>query len=591
MNKKDYRLIFALVIVYSIFALVNLGSLKAPETFWQPATAGESFYADLGTNQTIKKVNSFAGPGDGSFKVEFSNDLKNWHDAQSIKRDYGNVFAWSTLNLTVNAQYVKVTAENPGFRLNEIALYGDKIDKPLPVQIVVPGVKSKQTKGKPSYVFDEADQAAYQPSYLNGTYFDEIYHARTAYEQLHQIEPFESTHPPLGKIIIGLGTSIFGMNPFGWRIMGTLLGIAMIPILYKFGKVLFKKTEYAFIGAFLLTFDFMHFVQTRIATIDVYGVFFIILMYYYMYRFNQLNFYKISLRKTLVPLALSGLFFGLGAASKWTGIYAGAGLAVLFFLTLYERYREYAQAKRRLVTKHIVKKDDAVQSNYRYIIDVFPLAATKTIAWCALFFIAVPAVIYVLSYIPFMMVPGPGHGLHDVLTYQQHMYDYHKNLKATHPFSSTWWQWPIMEKPLWYYGGQVPTGKTSVIVALGNPAVWWVGIPAIFSTLWIGLRKKDKVVLFLFVAMCANYLPWVLVPRLTFIYHYFAMVPFMIFCIVYVIKHMKETSSDPAINYLLYWYLGLVLLLFLMFYPILSGAVVNASYVTNYLKWFSSWIF
>ena len=35
---------------------------------------------------------------------------------------------------------------------------------------------------------------------------------------------------------------------------------------------------------------------------------------------------------------------GLGIASKWTGIYAGAGLAVLFFITLYKRYSEYRVA-------------------------------------------------------------------------------------------------------------------------------------------------------------------------------------------------------------------------------------------------------
>ena len=33
-------------------------------------------------------------------------------------------------------------------------------------------------------------------------------------------------------------------------------------------------------------------------------------------------------------LALSGLFFGLGAASKWTCLYAGAGLGVLWVLAL-----------------------------------------------------------------------------------------------------------------------------------------------------------------------------------------------------------------------------------------------------------------
>jgi Gpi18-like mannosyltransferase/predicted membrane-bound dolichyl-phosphate-mannose-protein mannosyltransferase len=591
LKKLDYRLIAILTLVYALFALINLGSFKAPESYWQPANAGESLYAHLGSTQDIKKVNSFGGPGDGSFKIEFSNDLKAWHDAATIERKGGDVFAWKSLGVSVSAKYVKVTSVNPGFRLNEIALYGDDPKKPLHVEIVVPGTKSQLTKGKPSLVFDEPDQAAYQANYMNSTYFDEIYHARTAYEHMHSIEPYESTHPPLGKIFIGFGTAIFGMNPFGWRIMGTLFGIAMIPIFYAFGKQLFRKTEYAFMGAFLLAFDFMHFVQTRISTIDVYGVFFIILMYYYMYRYYRLSFYNTPLKATLKPLALSALFFGLGAASKWIAIYAGAGLAILLVLVLFERYREYLEAKRLLVTKHVVKKEDAAQSYYRHIIETFQPSLVKTLAWCLLFFLAVPGVIYVLSYLPFMLVPGPGHGLYDVFTYQKHIYDYHKNLVATHPFSSTWWQWPIMEKPLWYYGGQVAAGKTSLIVALGNPAVWWVGIPAIISTLWIGVRKKDKRVLFLFIAMCANYVPWMLVARLTFIYHFFAMLPFLIFCIVYVIRHLKEKYPSGFMNKIIYGYYAAVFLLFLVFYPILSGVIVNRSYVTHFLTWFKSWIF
>ncbi|MEX2461238.1 MAG: glycosyltransferase family 39 protein [Paenibacillaceae bacterium] len=591
LNKLDYWLIAGLTLVYLVFALINLGSFKAPETYWQPANAGESFYVDLGSEQTIKKINTFGGPGDGNFDVDFSIDLKTWHDARAIIRNGGVVFAWTSMDIEVKAKYVRVTSTQPGFRLNEIALYGEDTSKPLHVEIVVPGTKSELSKGRPSYVFDEPDQAAFKPSYLNSTYFDEIYHARTAYEQLHAIEPYESTHPPLGKIIIGFGTAVFGMNPFGWRIMGTLFGVAMIPIFYAFGKQLFRKTEYAFMGAFLLTFDLMHFVQTRISTIDVYGVFFIILMYYYMYKYYRLSFYNTPLRKTLTPLALSGLFFGLGAASKWIALYAGAGLAVIFLLVLFERYREYESAKKLLVTKHIVKKENITQSYYRQIIGAFKPHLIKTVAWCLLFFVVIPGVIYVLSYIPFMQVPGSGHGLHDVWTYQKHMYDYHKNLKATHPFSSTWYQWPIMQKPLWYYGGQVPAGKVSLIVALGNPAVWWVGIVAIFSTLWIGLKKKDKTVLFLFIAMVANYVPWMLVARLTFIYHFFAMLPFMIFCIVYVIRHLKEVIPSQAMKGAVVGYHAIVLLLFLMFYPILSGAVVSRSYVDHFLKWFHSWIF
>ena len=43
-------------------------------------------------------------------------------------------------------------------------------------------------------------------------YFDEIYHGRTGYEQLHKMPVYETTHPPLGKDLIMVGIALFGMT-------------------------------------------------------------------------------------------------------------------------------------------------------------------------------------------------------------------------------------------------------------------------------------------------------------------------------------------------------------------------------------------
>ena len=72
----------------------------------------------------------------------------------------------------------------------------------------------------------------------------------------------KNTHPVLGKEIISIGISIFGMNPFGWRVAGVIFGILMLPILYEILKQIFKKPLICFIGTFLFAFDFMHFTQS-----------------------------------------------------------------------------------------------------------------------------------------------------------------------------------------------------------------------------------------------------------------------------------------------------------------------------------------
>ena len=54
---------------------------------------------------------------------------------------------------------------------------------------------------------------------------------------------------------MSLGILLFGMTPFGWRFMGTLFGVGMLPLLYVFLKNLFGRTSIAACGTILLAAD------------------------------------------------------------------------------------------------------------------------------------------------------------------------------------------------------------------------------------------------------------------------------------------------------------------------------------------------
>jgi dolichyl-phosphate-mannose--protein O-mannosyl transferase len=130
--------------------------------------------------------------------------------------------------------------------------------------------------------------------------------------------------------------------------MGAFFGILMIPAMYIMARQLLRRSSPAFLAAFLMAVDAMHFTQTRIATIDVFAVFFIIVMYIFMLRYIMMSFNHTRLWRTIVPLGFCGLFMGFAIASKWIGIYAAAGLAVLFFYSIHLRAREYRFAKANL---------------------------------------------------------------------------------------------------------------------------------------------------------------------------------------------------------------------------------------------------
>ena len=179
----------------------------------------------------------------------------------------------------------------------------------------------------------------------------------------------------------------------------------MVPVMYLLAMVVLNNSRYASIATILMAFDFMHFTQTRIATIDSYGVFFIMLMFLCMGIYYRMSFYKNSFIKTLIPLGLAGIFFGMGAASKWICLYAGAGLAVVFFYTLFKRYREYL-----FVTGKSSEGIEIDNEKAEFIKKNFKKYTLLTLAFCIVFFILIPAGIYTASYIPILQAQE-GRGL------------------------------------------------------------------------------------------------------------------------------------------------------------------------------------
>lgn len=585
LDKKDFIIMAAMTAVYLVIALLNLGSLSVPESSWTPARQGESIVLDLGKEITTGKIFYYSGlgqsrPGEGKYRIQYKDSSGAFVPLATIEKTSGSIFLWKyAVTPEVKARYIKLIVDAPGGTLNELAFFQKGSTTALDGIKILERDTGNQDEGNVENLFDEAYKVDYKHTYLTGMIFDEIYHARTAYEYLHGMDIYEWTHPPLGKLLISIGIAVFGMVPFGWRIIGTLFGAAMIPIMYLFGRKLFNRKFYAFCTAFLMMFDFMHFGLSRIATIDVYGTFFVILMYYFMYDYFVNKSYVLGFKKSLAPLLLSGICFGLGAASKWIGLYAGGGLALLFFLTKYSEYRDYR-------TMSASKKKAA------WYDDFIPLYISRTFLYCVLFFVIIPAVIYVLSYVPGLL-NGSYENAGYILQNQASMLKYHSKdvLTATHPFSSYFWEWPLMARPLeTYAGSDLPAGMSSTMTIMGNPAIWWVGIIAIALAISIAIRKRDRKMLVVFAAIAFQYLPWWGVTRIVFIYHFFSSVPFMILAIVYIIKELLE--DYPKLKYVVYSYLAVVMLLFIMFYPVLSGMEVSRGYVEHFLLWFKDkWVF
>ncbi len=296
-----------------------------------------------------------------------------------------------------------------------------------------------------------------------------------------------------------------------------------------------------------------------------------------MYQYYSMNFYADGLKKTLKPLGLCGVFFALGCASKWICIYAGAGLAVLFFATLYRRYSEH-----RLAIEH---EEQGIVAD----IALFRKNTIKTLLFAVGFFVIIPIIVYLLSYIPYMLNTVNPYDLKGVWSVQEFMFNYHSNLTDTHPFQSSWWSWPLDIRPIWFYSGSAPEGMVSAISSFGNPIVWWsalIGTICLVVALARGRIKLKAEVVIILVGLASQFLPWVPITRATFIYHYFASVPFIILALSYMLGRFEEGGKQR--RYLRYGIFIGAVVLFALFYPLLSGTPVSRGYAET-LKWLPSW--
>ncbi len=544
-RRADAAALSIITLVYAAVAFTGLGDTDAPQSFHK-FQSGESVVIDLGQVRSMDSITFYSGLNTGSYRIEASDDGDGWFDLGSFEQNYVALFKWNDAELDAlkgcSARYIRLTAAGDVW-LGELAvrcggaLFGSSSDAPE--------------------LFDEQDTVPEYQHYTNSTYFDEIYHARTAFENLEGIYPYEVSHPPLGKLIISIGIALFGMTPFGWRFSGTLIGVLMLPVMYALLKRMFASTRVCACATAIFAFDFMHFTQTRIATIDSYSVFFILLMYLFMYMYitNGKRRY----------LALSGLFFGIGAACKWTCFYAGAGLAVIWLI-------------------HWI---------HNFEIKAF----LKNCAFCVVFFVLVPAMIYYMSYYPYGKALGlDGVGMYFssdyanmVLDNQSFMFSYHSGVHSEHPYSSRWWQWVIDDRPILYYLKYFGDGTRSSFGAFLNPVLCWAGLIAVSLCAVFAVRRRDKLSQFIVIGYLAQLLPWVFITRTTFEYHYFPSSVFLVLALARIFSLMEGNTKGWKFN--VYGLTGLSCALFIAFYPVLSGVRVNAELATNLLKWLPTWPF
>ncbi len=407
-------------------------------------------------------------------------------------------------------------------------------------------------------------------------YFDEVYFAYTAGQYVRgdagayigRGEPpqrpeianhrtyYEWTHPPLGKLLIAGGILTVGDRPVGWRLANTLFGAAGAVLAYLLASTLARSRAIGALAAGLLLLDGVYFVEARTGKVDIFVLVFTLAALLGLYRY--LNSPPTSIRG---PLLWTGLAMGLGLATKWSAVYASA---LIGLVVLVQAYRLWHLSRRP-----------------RSGVEV-RAALRQHLLWVPVALIALPLGVYALSYLPFLLA---GHSVPDAIAQQGRMFRYHTNLVGNHRYKSRWWTWPLNLRPVLYYIER-PGQLTTAIYASGNVLLYWCFLPAVA---WLVIRWRDnnrRALVVLLIGFFGQWLPWMLSPRSSYIYHFLPAVPFGCIAVAAVAVHLWRRGDRWRM--FVACYVTLTVLSFLYFYPIYS-ALPLTSPEFNARMWFRSW--
>ena len=423
---------------------------------------------------------------------------------------------------------------------------------------------------------------------IPGPIFDEVFYPLFAISYLTG-ESFFSVHPPLGSYLITISvflydifpfsealelssTSIETINPISYRWLGALCGVCLIYVSYRLSLELVESKIFAVLTALFFCLDGSLLVDSRFGLINVFFTFFGFMA--------LLSFVKGIKFMNKWCFVFAGLSLGAAFSVKWNGL--GFWLVLVLFCLQF----------------FLIKKILELSGNSREKILNLNLSSSLLI-------FVTPFIVYLFLWIPDLI-----HNQRPITDQHAQMLSYHfeNGEDKEHPYSSPWYTWPIMMRPIGYYfNGEFlsdvgSTGKEifQAIHLFPNPALNFFSMLAIilmtfkwFEMISSSLGNKAMhsdlaAISFICIGFYANFLPWAIASRSTFIYHFQPSACFAFMALAYL---LYQASSKKKLEYkaLVIGVLALVIISSIYWLPIQLGIPISSEGFYSRM-WFSSWI-
>ena len=442
-------------------------------------------------------------------------------------------------------------------------------------------------------------------------------------------------HPEVGKWLIALGIKAFGMDPFGWRVASAVVGALMVLVMVRFVRRLTGSTMLGVVGGLLLMLDGLHFVLSRLALLDIFVAFFVLLGVHCVVADRDWHRARLArhvpdritdvrswgpVRGLLFRpwLLAAGVAFGLAVGSKWTALYPLAAFGLLCWLWS-------AGARRSFGVQWPIAKSALTDGIPAFVHLVLVALVVYVATWTGWMINAhqYEEHLSATQYTHYGDDPdwptrteADASGLGEVTQslrslwyYHQDVYDFHQHFldESTHTYASKPSGWLLLNRPVGVaadtgikpgtQGCDAPPDSDCLrqVLLLGNPTIWWGGCIALLFALvmWVGARDWRCGVAV--VGVASTWLPWLMYDdRPIFLFYAVVTLPFLVLAIVLAMGRLIGASRAPSSRrtagvVVSGAFFLLALVNFAWFWPIWTNQLLTHSEWTDRI-WFSRWI-
>ena len=353
-------------------------------------------------------------------------------------------------------------------------------------------------------------------------------------------------HPPLGKLTLAffgwlvgyrsiegfdydeIGKDYGSVLYYPLREVAAVFGVLTVPLLYMTARELGVSWIGALVSAGLFCFDNLNVIESRLILMDSQIVFYLVLSLYCALRLWKS---KRGTQARFTWLTITGLVCGCSLSVKWTALATPGLIAIVSFFGLH------------------------FTSDPLTLLECLWAGAVGISLYVALFWVHFQTLVNTGPGVGFFteefrktLVGEPNYDpnakresfLRLFWYLNKYMLSANAGITTRHNWESYWYQWIVNWRGLLYYNHEEKsTGRWASVYLIGNPLVIWIssGCVAIFIGLrLLAFRYRGKASLtlssrpalkhavgtagFLFWGWLINLLPYILVDRSAFVYHY-----------------------------------------------------------------------